>query len=269
MLSWLRSKLTPAGAGGDSPRSARRVAEVGWLVDWPQATFIFDAPRSVSRKPGPEQGPKSAGRCPAVLDHEARLFEIRCPFDLNLALRRARNGRTLVVNADGERSAVALPRMTEIVHLVDPDRWREPGRPLVQIAAPWRFLADEPVWMTQLPPVHHHRSTGLPGVLLGGRFPIHLWPRTLMWAFEWHEPDRPLKLERGEPWFCVRFETGDPTQHVRLVEAQMTAELRRYCQGLDGVTSYVRQTFQLFDTAAERRPRTLLHRKPADGAGQR
>ena len=70
-----------------------------------------------------------------------------------------------------------------------------------------------------------------------------------------------LVLRRGEPWFYVSFETLQPERLVRLVEARMTDELREYCRGIDGVTSYVNQTFDLFRTAAHRRPTRLLHRK--------
>ena len=264
MLSWLRSALkrrSPAGAP-PSPGARTRTTEVGWLVDWPHATFIFDAPRTVGDKPPPAASPKSANRCPALLDHEARLYEIRCPFDLSLKIGRGRDGRPAVVNTAGRGSSVAAPRLADVVHLMEQERWRDPRRPVVQISAPWRFVADEPTWLNQLPAVHHYRDPPLPGLLIGGRFPIHLWPRTLMWAFEWHDPKRELVLQRGEPWFCVRFETGDPARHVRLVEAEMTPELRAYCQGLDGVTSYVQQTYRLFATAASRRPVVLLRKKP-------
>ena len=64
-------------------------------------------------------------------------------------------------------------------------------------------------------------------MLIGGRLPIHIWPRQMMWAFEWFEPSKPLTLRRGEPWFYVRFETFDPTRPVRLFEAEMTPELAR------------------------------------------
>ena len=105
------------------------------------------------------------------------------------------------------------------------------------------------------------RDPPMPGLVIGGRFPIHIWPRSLMWAFDWHDPTKDLVLKRGEPWFYLRFEANDPSRPVRLVEAEMTPELREYCQGLDGVTNYVNQSYQLFKTAEERRPTTLLKKK--------
>jgi len=49
------------------------------------ASFIWDAPRPVSRPESvPPQTSKSVMFCPAVVDHEARLFEITCPVELRL-----------------------------------------------------------------------------------------------------------------------------------------------------------------------------------------
>ena len=69
---------------------------------------------------------------------------------------------------------------------------------------------------------------------------------------------RDLILRRGEPWFYVRFETEDPSRPVRLIEAEMTPQLKEYVGGLNAVTNYVNRTFSLFSTARERRPKRLL-----------
>ena len=146
----------------------------------------------------------------------------------------------------------------ELVHLVAPKEWRDPNRPILQLLTPYLFLADEPVYMTQLPPICHYRNPPWPGVLIGGRLPIHIWPRPMMWAFEWYDPKQELILRRGEPWFYVRFETEDPSRPVRLIEAEMTPQLKEYVGGLNAVTNYVNRTFSLFSTARERRPKRLL-----------
>jgi hypothetical protein len=79
-----------------------------------------------------------------------------------------------------------------------------------------------------------------------------------MWAFEWFDTSRELVLRRGEPWFYVRFETHDPSRPVRLIEADLTPELKQYVTGLASVTNFVNRTFSLFETAKSRRPKTLL-----------
>jgi hypothetical protein len=79
-----------------------------------------------------------------------------------------------------------------------------------------------------------------------------------MRAFEWHDTGQDLILKRGEPWFCARFETEDPSRKISLVEAEMTPELQQYLKGMDTVTQYVARTFSLFPTARSRRPKQLL-----------
>jgi len=148
-----------------------------------------------------------------------------------------------------------------MVSLIGQKEWRHPKRPIVQLVTPYLFIADEPVYMTQMPPFAHYRSPPLPGVLIGGRLPIHVWPRPMMWAFEWHEPDKELTLRRGEPWFYCRFETEDPSRQIRLVEAEMTPALREYAAGAAAVANYVNRTFSLFATAKQRRPDRLLVQK--------
>ena len=82
-----------------------------------------------------------------------------------------------------------------------------------------------------------------------------------MWAFEWHDLEKDLVLKRGEPLFYVRFEGGDPAAPVRLVEAEKTPELESFMRSIVDVTNFVNQSFQLFKTARERRPKTLLVEK--------
>ncbi len=263
MFSWFKKTKTdgPETGDGRTAESRGRVAEVGWLVDAQQASFIYEAPRPVARKAPPSSNAKAVALCPAMMDHESRLFEVPCPVDLHLRIGKGEKDRPVLVNVPGAMSPVASKKLNAMVHLMSPDRWRDPKRPLVQIAAPWRFVADEQIWMAQMPAFNHYRDPPLPGTMIGGRFPIHIWPRSLMWAFDWHDPAKDLILKRGEPWFYLRFETEDPSRPVRLLEAEMTEELREYCKGLDGVTSYVNQTYQLFATAKDRRPTTLLKPK--------
>jgi len=55
-------------------------------------------PASSTRPPGsisatPQAAStKAVGFCPAVLDYEARIFEVPCPFDLHLRLARDAEG---------------------------------------------------------------------------------------------------------------------------------------------------------------------------------
>ena len=123
---------------------------------------------------------------------------------------------------------------------------------------PYLFLCDEPVFITQLGTFAHYRRESLPGTIFGGRFPISVWPRPLMWAFEWHEPDRDIVLKRGEPLFYVQFEGDQADRPVQLVEAARTPELSAYLEHISGAVNYVNQTFGLFKAADLARPPKLV-----------
>lgn len=238
-----------------------RIVDIGWLLDTDQARFVWPEPRRIRRgDPAPTHA-KSVAYCPSVNDHEARMYDIPCPIDLKLGIRRDANGNCVLVNLDGDQSAIRSKTLNAMITMIGQKEWRHPERPVVQIITPYVFLADEPVYMTQMPPISHYRADPLPGMLIGGRLPIHIWPRRMMWAFEWFEPNKPLILKRGEPWFHVRFETHDPSRPIRMVEAEMTPDLREYLEGIRGVANYVDQTYSLFKVAEERRPATLLKRK--------
>jgi hypothetical protein len=177
---------------------------------------------------------------------------------------RDEKGEPKVRDLAGDMSSIRRKHLGQTVAIMAQKEWRHPERPIIQIPTPYVFLADEPVYMTQLPPFVHFRKPQLPGTVIGGRLPIHIWPRPMMWALEWHDPSEPIVLKRGEPWFYVRFETHDPSRPVRLVEATLTPPVDEYIKGLSGVTNYVQRTFSLFATAKERRPAKLLvKREPA------
>jgi hypothetical protein len=238
--------------------SRKHVAEVGWVLQTDHASFIWPDPRPAGRSTATPEHAKSVLYCPAVIDHEARLFEVLCPFDMRLAVRITEKEEPMLLNVDGEQSSVTPRAFSKLAFLSVRKQWRHPNRPLLQILTPYTFLSDEPIYMTQLPPILHYQERPLPGVFIGGRIPIHIWPRPLTWAFEWYDTGKELVFKRGEPWFYCRFETSDPSRHVRVLEAEMTPLLKEYLAGINGVVSYVNGSFSLFGTAQRRRPERLL-----------
>lgn len=241
----------------------RAATEVGWLVDADQAGFIWDAPTRV--RTGTAEGArhaKSVAACPAVIDFEARHFVVPCPITARLKMTiDLATGEAAVANAAGDQSPIRSKALGDMVKRVPAKEWRHPSRPIIQIVTPYVFLSDDPVTMSQTPPFGHFSRDPWPGLMIGGRFPIDVWPRPLMWAFEWHDLDRELVLTRGNPWFYVTFETVDPSRQVRLMEAEHTPALKEYMGGLRSVTNYVNRTFSLFATARARRPGKLLVKK--------
>jgi hypothetical protein len=252
LLRWLQ------GLADAPPRSP---VQVGWLFNEEKSSVIFDAPERLKSTNANRRHAKSAARCPAVLALEARYFVVNCPFDLELKFTRTSEGEPKLVNALGDASPMRPKALAQLVSLTAEREWRYPDRPTLQIKLPYVFVADEPVQINQLPPFLHLLDHPWPGTLFGGRFPINVWPRPLMWAFEWHHTAKPLILKRGDPWFYVNFETTPAERAVNLIEAEMTPQLKNYIECISGSATYIKQTFNLFKTAAQRRPANLLRVK--------
>lgn len=240
----------------DDPASGP--VSIGWLLEKTEGGIVFDPPKRVRSAEMNKLHAKSASRCPAIINLESRYFEIKCPFDLHLKLERGKNGKHGLRNLLRDASPVRPSKLQEHLHVVSEAEWRYPDRPTIQLSLPYLFIADEPVYLSQVAPFMHYRKEALPGTIFGGRFPIDIWPRPLMWAFEWHEPDKELQLARGEPLFYVLFETTPQDRAVRVIEAQKTAELTEYLDLVSGTVNYVNQTFSLFKAAEERRPVKLV-----------
>lgn len=240
----------------DGPQSGPLM--VGWFLTQEKGAVLFDPPERVAFRQMNRTHAKSASRCPAVIQMESRYFMVKCPFDLHIGFKRDEKGRPQLVNRMGMASPVRSNKLADILSLVNEAEWRYPDRPTVQLSLPYCFIADEMCYVTQLSAFMHYRPDPLPGTIFGGRFPLNVWPRPLMWAFEWHEPEKDIILKRGEPLFYCQFEGTDPSRAVQVVEAEKTPELMSYVEKVAGVVNYVGQTFSLFRAAEAMRPSHLL-----------
>jgi len=234
---------------------------VGWLIDQKSGGVVFDPPERVRSVEMSKSHAKSASRCPAIINLESRYFVVKCPFDLHLKFARDKNGKPGLRNMLGDASPVRPSKLHDHLHVTAEAEWRYKDRPTIQLSLPYIFVADEPVYMSQVAPFMHYRKDPLPGTIFGGRFPINVWPRPLMWAFEWHEPEKDIRLRRGEPLFYVLFETDPQDRPVQMVEVEKTPELEEYLELISGTVNYVDQTFSLFKKAEERRPKALVKPK--------
>ena len=231
---------------------------VGWLLKDPRAGILYDPPVRVQTQGANTSHAKSAARCPAVLNMESRYFEVPCPFDLQLQLKKDEKGGFVLGNLQGNQSAIRNSMLQQVLKVSAPAEWRFPDKPVLQLQLPYIFVADEPVYLTQTPPFMKYVPQPLPGVMFTGRFPIHVWPRPLVWAFEWHDTAKPLILKRGMPLLYVGFETTPQDRPTRVVRAERTPELEAYMDLIGGAVNFVGQTFSLFEKAAEQRPAQLL-----------
>lgn len=174
------------------------------------------------------------------------------------ACARDESDKLNLLNMLGEKSPVRPGKLRELLKLTPEPEWRYKNRPIIQLTLPYVFVADEPVYMSQVAPFMHYSKSPLPGTIFGGRYPINVWPRHLMWAFEWHEPEKDIQVSRGDPLFYVQFETAPQDRPVQMVEAEKTPELEEYLELISGAVNYVNQTFSLFKRAEEQRPKTLI-----------
>ena len=236
----------------------RGPVQVGWFLNTQKAGIVYFPPERVRSAEMNRSHAKSASRCPAVINLESRYFMVRCPFDLNLEFVRDKDGRPAMRNLNGDKSSIRANKLREKLHITAEHEWRYPGIPTLQLELPYVFISDEPVYANQVSPFMHFTKTPLPGTIFGGRFPINVWPRPLMWAFEWHDTATPLKINRGDPLFYIQFETFPQDRSVSLVETEVTDELNDYMELISGAVNYVNQTFSLFEAAEARRPAKLV-----------
>lgn len=234
---------------------------IGWFLADDQHGVIYYPPERVKSAPAENVHAKSAALCPATIAMDAQNFEVKCPVDINLAFVRGEKNIPALRNLSGNQSTIRNNKLNSMITLVSESEWRYKDRPIIQLILPYVFLADTPVYINQTSAFMHYYKTPLPGTTFCGRFPIDVWPRQLMWAFEWHDVSKPLEISRGTPLFYVNFETGNPAQAIRLIEAEKTPELQDYLKLTGGVTNYVNQTFSLFKRARELRPKKLLEPK--------
>lgn len=232
--------------------------QVGWFLTEQKGGIVYFPPERVRSVDLNRKHAKSASRCPAVINLESRYFVIRCPFDLNIGFARDEKGKPVLRNLAGEMSPIRASKLGEKLHITNEVEWRRPEVPTIQLSLPYVFIADEPVYMSQVAPFMHYSRDPLPGTIFGGRFPINVWPRPLMWAFEWHDITRPIRISRGDPLFYATFETMPQDRGVMVAETEVTPELKDYMELISGAVNYVNQTFSLFEAAEARRPATLV-----------
>jgi hypothetical protein len=232
--------------------------QVGWLLTDPKSGVVYFPPERVRSVEVNRNHAKSASRCPAIINMESRYFLIRVPYDLHLRFARGKDGKPGLRNMLGDASPVRASILNKKLHVTSEVEWRHKDLPTIQVSLPYLFLTDEPTYMTQLSAFMHYNKTPLPGTIFGGRFPIHNWPRPLMWAFEWHDTSQDLILKRGDPWFYVQFETTPQDRAVSMIEAEHTPELEKYLNHITASVNYVNQSFSLFKEAERVRPEVLL-----------
>ena len=195
--------------------------------------------------------------CPAVNTFENRIVEILAPFSLRLRCVPGVRGKLdFHIVDDGTRLDEDL--IGHYVTCMPREFWRDPKSPVIQIALPHFFICDEVCYLNQMPAWASDRAARIPGRLISGRFPTHLWPRSLNLAFEWTSLDQDFAMKRGDPVCYLFFETCHPDRPISLVRAKLTPELVDYRKRIEDVAKFTSGTFNLAKEAETQRPATLL-----------
>jgi len=233
--------------------------DIGWYIDEEQAKFVFPKPDTLFRQRLKPISGRAVQACPAINELERDYFVIKSPFDLRL--RCVLSAETFDLHIVEEGTRIDHDLIYRFVHLMEPNLWRYQSSPVIQIKVPYFFVTDEPCYMTMLAPYMSKNIVGWPGLFIGGRLPISIWPRTLNWAFEWTQLDSDLVIRRGHDLCYLYFETDSLRTRASLHEIEYTDELAEYRRGIASVPKYMSNTFSLFETALERRPAQLMKKK--------
>jgi hypothetical protein len=233
--------------------------DVGWHIDREEATFAFYEPENLFKMRDKPLSRSAVQACPSVNELEREYFVIRCPFNLELRCEIVENEHQIIISHNGTH--VDSDILRQFLSLFPPMKWRQENVPIVQVQLPYFFLSDTPCYMTLLAPYMSKNMASWPGVLVGGKMPIHIWPRILNWAFEWTDLNKSLTLKRGQDLCYLHFNTANLVTRPNLFELEYTEKLKRYRQGHEGVTNYMSNTFSLFGNAVKRRPKKLLVKK--------
>lgn len=236
--------------------------DIGYCLADPRGGFAFQPPRTVISQRERPLGARAVQNCPAVNGLERQLIEMPSPVGLRLTLETEDGAPALSVIPVG--TFVEPEIIGRMLSLDAPDRWRHPARPVLRLILPWFFVTDDPCMMAQLPPFLGASMRRWPGTVVARRWPVHLWPQTLEWVFEWDRADQELTLRQGEPLCYFYCEFNHPAKRPRLVEAELTADLAEYRQGLDGVEHITPRLDEMWEQARHRRPARLLHPRGAN-----
>lgn len=190
---------------------------------------------------------------PHIRDWTCRTFVLRAPFDLNCRLR-LKGGVPDFAWLDDSLDFAP----DEVFHLTPKKFWTAPERPSIQWLTNNYCVADEPVIIETCAPFLHSNMQAWPGTMVPGKMDIRRWTRPFQWVLDWHDLDRPLRIERGEPIQYIRFHTPELDDDFEIVDLPDSWEFRRAVQRCGRIAQYKKNALNHIDEAAERRPRRWL-----------
>ena len=195
--------------------------------------------------------------CPAVNTFERRIIEIPAPFSFGVRCVKSKNNN-FDFHLLEDHTRIDDDLISNFITFMPRDTWRTATAPVVQIALPHIFVSDQVCYLSQMPPWASANGIDYPGQFIGGRFPTHIWPRSLNLSFEWTDIRKDFRMKRDQAACYLFIETSDPEASIRLCPSKMTDGLKEYRSRIEDVVKFTSGSFKLFDEVAIFRPVSLL-----------
>ena len=161
--------------------------------------------------------------CPAIKSMFKNLYMIRSPFDIHLRHHFLPNGQSTVeILPNSSFNPEKFDDFFAINNFLPHER-NDPKKPIIQFALPTAFITDDDVTMEVLPPLLQYQK--LPGLVAAGLINIEYWHRTINWFFEWHEPDKEIHINRGDPLFYIKFTSKNRDDTIMVKKIKQTKEM--------------------------------------------
>ena len=153
--------------------------------------------------------------CPAHANFLKNYWVIKSPFDLSVKYDRQTDSYQ-IDQTQKFADDFLIPRGGEFT---------ENDHALCSIHLSYLFVADEPVWISVLPPFLHG---DVPNTrLICGTYNIYNWQRPIDFSFEILDDKKPVDIKRGQPLMYVSFASKRLNETFKMKEIEMNDELVR------------------------------------------
>lgn len=216
---------------------------VGWRSD---PVGIESGASRLEPLSAPAGSPACAAFCTST-------FVLRAPYGFRCRIQVGERGAGLqwVENPTGLQP-------WEVFAVTPKSQWSAPDRPAVQWLLNSLLVADAPAWAETMAPLLSARARAWPGVVIPGVLDIQRWVRPFQWVFEWHDPDRELCIEAGEPIQYVCLHAPDADARFLPEPLPDSPELRHAIVRCAKLAPFQRNALACIEEAHARRPAQLL-----------
>lgn len=167
-------------------------------------------------------------KCPSWRESLQNTYAIRCPIDVEITYDRSTPKHKTMNVVKPEKAHKELRQ--SMLHPRFNESTGNAPEVFSLLITPYLFYSDASITMELLPPFLEWENPNQVR-LIPGSFNIGKWRRHIEYAAELRHPVGTFKLKRGDVMNYVRFTSEhDPQQRLRLVESNVSEQLRREIQ---------------------------------------